>query len=196
MKPRFLAALALAGLAFAPAAWTPGALAENKQRISGPGSTLTNAKCTLCHDNDHISRTRLTRPEWEENLRNMQQRGMPPLSADEAATILTYLSTYYAPGEPPAATADTLVASTADPVRKLLDANACLGCHAVDQKLVGPGFREVAAKYAGDNGAAARLAAKIRSGGKGSWGEIPMPGNSVLTDAELASIAGWVLAQK
>ncbi len=49
---------------------------------------------------------------------------------------------------------------------------------------------------AGDNGAAARLAAKIRSGGKGSWGEIPMPGNSVLTDAELASIAGWVLGQK
>ncbi len=75
MKPSLRVALALAGLALAPAAWTPGAFAENKQLISGPGSTLTNAKCTLCHDNDHISRTRLTRPEWEENLRNMISRG-------------------------------------------------------------------------------------------------------------------------
>ena len=192
MKPR------LPGIATAVAAAIAAtlALADNKQLISGPGSTLTNAKCTLCHDNDHITRTRLTRPEWEENLRNMRQRGMPPLAEDEASVILNYLSTYYGPGEPPIASPDTLVAATTDPVRRLLDANACLGCHAVDQKMVGPGFREVATKYAGDGGAAARLAAKIRSGGKGAWGEIPMPGNSVLTDAELASIAGWVLGQK
>jgi cytochrome c len=121
---------------------------------------------------------------------------MPPLGAQEAETILAYLSTYYGPNPPPIASPDTLATASADPVQKLLDANACMGCHAVDRKLVGPGFREVAAKYSGDAGASARLAAKIRSGGKGAWGEIPMPGNSVLTDAELSSVAGWVMQQK
>jgi cytochrome c len=189
LKPSFLLLAALA-IAMLPA------IADNKALISGPGANLTNAKCALCHDNEHISRSKLSRVEWEDNLKNMISRGMPPLTESETSTILAYLSTYYGPNPPPAPSPDTLATGGDDPVAKLLNANACLGCHAIDKRLVGPGFREIAAKYASDAGAAKHLAARIKAGGKGNWGPIPMPGNSALTDAELASLAGWVLQQR
>lgn len=71
----------------------------------------------------------------------------------------------------------------------------CLACHTVDKKLVGPAYKEVAAKYAGQKDAAAKLAAKIKSGGTGVWGQVPMPPNPV-TDAEAKQLADWVLTLK
>ena len=66
----------------------------------------------------------------------------------------------------------------------------------VDKRVVGPSFREVAAKYAGDAGAAARLAAKIRAGGQGTWGNVPMPPNPGLSESDAQTLASWVLQQK
>ncbi len=77
----------------------------------------------------------------------------------------------------------------------LAKSKGCMGCHAVDKKLVGPAYKEVAAKYKGDKAAADKLAAKVKAGGKGVWGEIPMPPNNV-TDAEAKSLVTWVLSQK
>ena len=77
----------------------------------------------------------------------------------------------------------------------LAKAKNCMACHAIDKKLVGPAYKEVAAKYKGDKGAAATLAAKVKAGGKGVWGEIPMPPNNV-TPEEATKLATWVLAQK
>ena len=71
----------------------------------------------------------------------------------------------------------------------------CMACHAIDKKLVGPAYKDVAAKYQGDAKAPAMLAAKIKAGGKGVWGEIPMPPNNV-TPEEATKLANWVLAQK
>jgi len=71
----------------------------------------------------------------------------------------------------------------------------CLGCHAVDHKIVGPAYKDVAAKYKGDKGAADRLAAKVKAGGSGVWGQIPMPAQQI-SDADLKVIIGWVLGQK
>ena len=71
----------------------------------------------------------------------------------------------------------------------------CMACHAIDKKLVGPAYKDVAAKYKGDAKAPAMLAAKIKAGGKGVWGEIPMPPNNV-TPEEAAKLAAWVLSQK
>lgn len=71
----------------------------------------------------------------------------------------------------------------------------CMGCHAIDKKLVGPAFKEVAAKYKDDKQAVALLAAKIKAGGKGNWGPIPMPPNNV-TEEEAQKLAVWVMAQK
>ena len=72
--------------------------------------------------------------------------------------------------------------------------NACMGCHAVDRKLVGPAYQDVAAKYKGDAGAQAKLIKKVREGGMGNWGQIPMPANPKIADADLKTVIDWVLA--
>ncbi len=74
--------------------------------------------------------------------------------------------------------------------------NNCLACHAVDTKLVGPAFKEVAAKYKGDKSAEAKLATKIQKGGSGVWGAIPMPANPQVDDNEAKALAKWVLSVK
>jgi cytochrome c len=76
----------------------------------------------------------------------------------------------------------------------LAQKNACMGCHAVDRKLVGPSYQDVAAKYKGNKGASAALAAKIKTGGAGVWGQVPMPANPGLSDADSKLLADWVLA--
>ena len=72
----------------------------------------------------------------------------------------------------------------------------CMACHAVDKKLVGPSYKEVAAKYAADKGAADRLAAKIVKGGAGVWGAVPMPANAQVTEADAKILSAWILAMK
>ena len=69
----------------------------------------------------------------------------------------------------------------------------CMACHAVDKKLVGPSYKDVAAKYASDKTAVDKLATKIQKGGAGVWGPIPMPANTQVNDAEARKLAAWVL---
>ncbi|GAA0767085.1 c-type cytochrome [Ideonella azotifigens] len=71
----------------------------------------------------------------------------------------------------------------------------CLACHAVDKKIVGPAYKDVAAKYAGQKDAVAKLADKIQKGGSGVWGPVPMPANAVTPD-EAKQLATWVMSQK
>ena len=77
----------------------------------------------------------------------------------------------------------------------LAKAKNCMSCHAIDKKLVGPSYKDVAAKYKADKAAPAALAAKVKAGGKGVWGQIPMPPNNV-TEDEAKKLAAWVLSQK
>ena len=93
------------------------------------------------------------------------------------------------------AAAGVVMAGQAQADEALAKAKNCMSCHAIDKKLVGPAYKDVAAKYKGDGKAAATLAAKIKAGGKGVWGEIPMPPNNV-SDDEAKKLATWVLAQK
>ena len=72
----------------------------------------------------------------------------------------------------------------------------CMACHAVDKKLVGPGYKEVATKYAGQKDAAAKLADKIQKGGVGAWGQVPMPANPQVSADEAKTLAAWVLSLK
>ena len=72
----------------------------------------------------------------------------------------------------------------------------CLACHSVDKKIVGPAYKDVAAKYKGDAGAEAKLVAKVKNGGSGVWGPIPMPPNSSVPDADVKALVKWVLSLK
>lgn len=170
-----------------------------KTLIPGKGSDLTTARCATCHDAQHITRAKLSRGEWEYNIQNMKERGAP-MAPGEIPVILEYLATYYnrdTPAPPPDPAASGYgVGGGDDPVAKLLNANACVACHTLDKRVVGPSFKEVAAKFAGDRGAAALLAKKIKEGGAGNWGNVPMPPHPQLSDADLDRIVGWILQQR
>jgi cytochrome c len=93
------------------------------------------------------------------------------------------------------AAAGIVMAGQAQADEALAKSKNCMACHAIDKKLVGPAYKDVAAKYKGDAKAPAMLAEKIKAGGKGVWGQIPMPPNNV-TPEEASKLAAWVLAQK
>ena len=78
----------------------------------------------------------------------------------------------------------------------LAKAKNCMSCHAIDKKLVGPAYKDVAAKYAKDKGSVDLLAAKIMKGGSGVWGPVPMPANPQVNEAEAKKLAAWVLTAK
>lgn len=78
----------------------------------------------------------------------------------------------------------------------LAKAKNCMACHATDKKVVGPAYKDVAAKYAKDKDAAAKLADKILKGGSGAWGPVPMPPNTQVTPDEAKKLAAWVLTVK
>jgi cytochrome c len=98
-------------------------------------------------------------------------------------------ATASAPVAAPAAAAE---APPADPRAKIAQ-YGCIACHAIDKKVVGPAFKDVAAKYQGQQDAAQRLDAKVMNGGTGVWGDIPMPPNSAVPEAEVHAIVNWIL---
>ena len=79
---------------------------------------------------------------------------------------------------------------------ELAKKHACFACHAVDKKMVGPAYKDVAAKYRADKDAPKKLAAKVKSGSQGVWGTVPMPPNSAVPDADINALVKWILSQK
>lgn len=77
----------------------------------------------------------------------------------------------------------------------LATAKNCMACHAADKKLVGPSYKDVAAKYGGQKDAVDKLAVKIMKGGSGVWGPVPMPANAQVSEAEAKKLAAWVMSQ-
>ena len=191
---RLLPVLAAGSLAAAALAQD---VEPSKTLIPGKGSDLTTARCATCHDAQHITRAKLSRGEWEFSIKNMMERGAP-IAPGEIPVILEYLASYYnrdspAPPADPSATSFGMDATGGDPVQQLLSANACVACHTLDKRVVGPSFKEVAAKYAGDGEASAKLTRKVKEGGSGAWGNVPMPPNAAISESDLGQIVGWIL---
>ena len=85
-------------------------------------------------------------------------------------------------------------AANADAAKALAQKNGCLACHSIDKKVLGPAYKDVAAKYKGDNTAEAKLVAKVKAGGSGVWGPMPMPANSPqVKDEDIKTIVQWIL---
>lgn len=87
-------------------------------------------------------------------------------------------------------------ALAADPAADLAKAKGCLNCHSVDAKIVGPAYKDVAKKYAGQKDAEKQLVQKVLKGTSGTWGPVPMPANAGVSDAEAHTLVKWVLSQK
>jgi cytochrome c len=77
---------------------------------------------------------------------------------------------------------------------ELAKKSMCLSCHTVDKKLVGPSYKEVAGKYKGDKTAEAKLIEKVKKGGSGAWGQVPMPPNATVKDEDIKTLVKWILA--
>jgi cytochrome c len=89
-----------------------------------------------------------------------------------------------------------LAAAPAAASEELAKKQGCFACHATDKKLVGPSYKDVAAKYRADKGAEAKLFDKVKKGGTGVWGTVPMPPNAHVPDADIKALVKWVLSQK
>ncbi|WP_449433100.1 SorB family sulfite dehydrogenase c-type cytochrome subunit [Pseudomonas putida] len=172
-----------------------------------PGYALAQQKCSTCHSADYIQfqPPGLTLAQWTGEASKMQHTYGAPLSDQDVSMIGAYLAVAY--GSAKATDADVQAASNpkaseapAAPVAKadamtLLSNNACLSCHAVDHKVVGPAYHEVAAKYANDPQATAKVVASITQGGTGKWGTIPMPPFAQLQPDDLQTMATFILQQ-
>lgn len=84
--------------------------------------------------------------------------------------------------------------ASADDAQALATKNQCMTCHKLEGKLVGPAYKDVAAKYKEDPEALDKLTAKVRNGGKGVWGQIPMPPNKTISDDDLKTVINWILS--
>ena len=91
-----------------------------------------------------------------------------------------------------AATAGLLVAGQAGADEALAKKHNCLACHQIDKKVVGPAYKDIAAKYKGQN-VSAKLAEKVKKGGQGAWGPVPMPPNAAVPDADIKKLVDWIL---
>lgn len=94
------------------------------------------------------------------------------------------------------ATAALLFAGAAQANDKLAQASGCNACHAPDKKLIGPAYKDVAAKYRGNKSAEADLVKKVKAGGKGVWGDIPMAPNAHVKDDDIRTLVQWILSLK
>lgn len=112
---------------------------------------------------------------------------MKPNALAPSVTSVTVLAAF-------AATALCALPARANP--QLAQAKNCMACHAVDKKVIGPSYKEVAAKYAGQGDAAAQLTQKVMKGGAGVWGAVPMPANPQVSEAEARTLVQWILSTK
>ncbi|WP_150801636.1 c-type cytochrome, partial [Pseudomonas fluorescens] len=147
-----------------------------------PGYPLAQQKCSTCHSADYISfqPPGLTLAQWTAEAGKMQHVYGAPISDREVSIIGAYLAVTY--GSAQASDAEVQAASNpsagqplATPATKvdamaLLQGNGCLSCHAIDHKVVGPAYHEVAAKYANDPQALAKVTSSIQRGSTGKWG--------------------------
>lgn len=174
-----------------------------------PGYALAQQKCSVCHSADYINfqPPGMSLAQWTAEAGKMQHVYGAPISDQDVSVIGAYLAVTY--GSAKANDADVLAASNAPvaqlPVvagagakvdaKALLQNNACLSCHATDHKVVGPAYRDVAAKYAKDPQAMDRLMSSIQHGGSGKWGDVPMPPFAQLSPNDLKSLATFILQQ-
>ncbi|PLY39544.1 cytochrome C552 [Janthinobacterium sp. ROICE36] len=193
--------LALAGSAGALEIHLPPETATYKPSEL-PGYQLVQRNCMTCHAAQYASSQPSASPRayWEATVKKMKKPFGAQFADEDMPDMVDYLVKTYGAERGAAAAAvarpaaATVPAASGKDVNTLLAANGCMACHALDQKVVGPGFTEVAARYKGKDSVAA-VAANIRRGGAGKWGPVPMPPFSQLSVADAATLAKYVLSR-
>ncbi|MBV8648884.1 c-type cytochrome [Paludibacterium sp.] len=165
-----------------------------------PGYQVAAQKCATCHSADYINYQPpgMNQAQWTSEAAKMQHAYGAPITDQDVKVIGAYLAVAY--GSAQATDADVLaagpvVAAQGADVMALLNTHGCLACHAIDKKVVGPAYRDVAGKYAHDAEGLSKVMASIRLGGSGKWGEVPMPPFPQLSNEDVQALAAFVLRQ-
>ena len=169
---------------------------------SAPGADLANAQCLTCHSAEYVSsQPPLSRTFWKSSVDKMIGKYGASIPAEQVEPIVDYIVKNYGnEATNTTATAQTQIAKVNTPAA-LTDAKAlavkmgCLNCHQIDNKILGPAFKDVAKKYAGKADGHAKVTHQITNGGMGQWGPIPMPPFKQLSSSEVNTLAEWVLSQ-
>jgi cytochrome c len=165
-----------------------------------PGYKLAQQKCSICHSADYINLQPpgMSLKQWAAEVGKMQHAYGAPINEEDIRLISEYLATTYGSAK---LTEVSSQASTVQVSQHKSDAmtalanNACLSCHALNQKVIGPAYHDVAERYRDRPGALDIVMANIRSGGAGKWGNIPMPAFESLSEDDLKVLAEFVLKQ-
>ncbi len=172
----------------------------------GPGSELANGQCLTCHSVDYVTmQPPMPASFWAAEVKKMQQAYGAQIPQDQIATLVDYLATTYGAGtnnvplpvlNPASSPAPATATNPALVGQAIATRYGCLGCHNVSVKIVGPSYKDIAAKYTKDPNAYARIAEQIRKGGSGKWGSVIMPPFPAATDAEVKALTTWILSCK
>lgn len=174
-----------------------------------PGYQVTLQKCATCHSADYMlyQPPNMSLGQWTGIAAKMRDMFGAPINDDDIKQVGAYLAVTYGNAKEnqlPAVLRTTAQAAPTPPaggtgkaldVKALLAANACLSCHAIETKVVGPAYREIAKKYKADASALEKVTASIRNGSTGKWGPVAMPPFAQLKPEEARALAAFVLKQ-
>lgn len=172
----------------------------------GPGSEIANGQCLTCHSVEYVE----TQPPmplafWTAEVKKMQKTYGAPIPDDQVAPLADYLERNYGTGTNALApstiataggTAPAATAGAALDGKSIAQKYGCLTCHNPSVKIVGPAYKDIAAKYRKDPNAYARIAEQIHKGGSGKWGSVLMPPFPQVTPAQAKALATWILSCK
>jgi sulfite dehydrogenase len=165
------------------------------------GAEIANGQCLICHSVEYVAtQPPMARAAWKASVQKMQQKygaPIPDAQVEELADYLTRnygISTNGATATAPPAVAEK-PAGNSDAVQ-LATKYGCFGCHNPTTKIVGPAYREIAAKYRSDPEAFGKIDQQIHQGGSGKWGPIIMPPFPTISAGETKALADWILGMK
>lgn len=171
----------------------------------GTGVELANGQCLVCHSVEYVStQPPFPRAFWAGSVKKMREKYGAAIPNEQIEPLLDYLTEQYGVPGTNATAAATPVSPPKQPSASLATMNAeglamkygCLGCHNVNVKIVGPAYKEIAAKYRTDADAKAKITEQIQKGGSGKWGPIIMPPFPQVAADETKVLTEWILRQK
>ncbi len=172
----------------------------------GPNSELANGQCLVCHSVDYVTmQPPMPKTFWAASVKKMREKYGAQLPEEQVPRLVDYLAKNYGtetnsmvvPTASSAGESPTSVPIHSDSPGEMVALRfACFGCHSVANKLVGPPYKEVAAKYKSDPEAYARISEQIHKGGSGKWGPVIMPPFPMISEAETKALADWILTRK
>jgi sulfite dehydrogenase len=164
------------------------------------GAEIANAQCLICHSVEYVTiQPKMQRAFWKAGVQKMQQKYGAPIPDAQVDPVVDYLVRNYgivtnAPGTAATTTQVAEVKATDGP--GVAKKYWCLSCHNESVKIIGPAYKDIAAKYKNDSDAKSKIAEQVHKGGSGKWGSVLMPPFPQVTDGEITILAQWILGLK